>query len=88
MKFGKEFATAAVQNRDNCVNARVICRRFSHSVQIVHKLSIQTPENYLVFQYLNEIAKMYNLEWKAEYTPEPVKIEPLVVPFHLILVTP
>jgi hypothetical protein len=44
-----------MRNKDNCVNARVI-----------HKLAIQTPENYLVFQYLNEIAKSHNLEWRAE----------------------
>jgi len=68
IKFGKEFAADAVHNTDNCVNAR-----------IVHKLSIQTPENYLVFQYLNEIAKMYNLAWKAEFVPEPVRIEPIVM---------
>jgi len=64
LKFGKELAHQAMHNHDNCVNARV-----------VHKLSIQTPENYLVFQYLNEIAKAYGLDWKAEFAPEPVKIE-------------
>jgi len=65
-KFGKELAHQAMHNHENCVNARV-----------VHKLSIQTPENYLVFQYLNEIAKAYGLDWKAEFTPEPIKIETL-----------
>jgi len=64
IKFGRELATCAVHNKDNCVNAR-----------IVHKLSIQTPENYLVFQYLNEIAKSYNLEWKADFAIEPVQLE-------------
>jgi len=61
-KFGREFAMGSMQNKDNCVNARV-----------VHKLSIQTPENYLVFQYLNEIAKAYNLDWKADFAPEPIQ---------------
>jgi len=60
-KFGREFAMDSMQNKDNCVNARV-----------VHKLSIQTPENYLVFQYLNEIAKAYNLDLKADFAPEPI----------------
>jgi len=60
VKFGKELALSAVHNKENCVNARV-----------VHKLSIQTPENYLVFQYLNEIAKSFNLDWKAEFEQQP-----------------
>lgn len=51
----------AVNNKDNIVNARV-----------VHKLSVQTPENYLVFQYLNEIAKSYNIDWKADFV-EPIQ---------------
>eukprot|EP01118_Nematostelium_gracile_P004619 TRINITY_DN1543_c0_g1_i2.p1 TRINITY_DN1543_c0_g1~~TRINITY_DN1543_c0_g1_i2.p1 ORF type:complete len:444 (+),score=74.63 TRINITY_DN1543_c0_g1_i2:32-1333(+) len=59
-KFGKELAMEAVHNKDNCVNAR-----------IVHKLSIQTPENYLVYQYLAEIAKAHNLDWKANFAVEP-----------------
>jgi len=41
------------------------------NARVVHKLSVQTPENYLVFQYLNEIAKTYNLEWKAEFAVDP-----------------
>jgi hypothetical protein len=44
-------------------------------IQVIHKLSIQTPENYLVFQYLNEIAKYYSLDWHADFAPEPVRIE-------------
>lgn len=70
-KFGKEFALDAIHNKDNCANTRV-----------VHKLSVQTPENYLVFQYLNEIAKAYNLEWKAEIPVEPIKIESSVAPLN------
>jgi vacuolar protein sorting-associated protein IST1 len=65
-RFGKDFAMNAVHNKDNIVNARV-----------VHKLSVQTPENYLVFQYLNEIAKSYNLDWKADFVPEPLKMDQL-----------
>jgi len=57
VKFGKHFAQEAMSNQNNCVNARV-----------VHKLSILTPENYLVYQYLTEIAKSYGLDWKAPQT--------------------
>lgn len=64
IKFGREMGLAAVHNKDNCVNAR-----------IVHKLSVQTPENYLVFQYLNEIAKSYNLDWQADFV-EPIEQPP------------
>jgi len=69
-KFSKEFALNAMSNKDNCVNARV-----------VHKLSIQTPENYLVYQYLNEIARGANLQ---ELEP-PHHIEPprVVEPIHM-----
>jgi len=63
-KFGKEFGNNAITNKEGCVNSRVI-----------HKLSVQTPENYLVFQYLKEIAKSNNLEWKADFEPQ---IEDLV----------
>jgi len=69
-KFGRELALAAVNNKDNCVNARV-----------VHKLSIQTPENYLVFQYLNEIAKAFNLDWKAEFEQQPQIVQDSQISF-------
>eukprot|EP01114_Cavostelium_apophysatum_P002807 TRINITY_DN1250_c0_g1_i1.p1 TRINITY_DN1250_c0_g1~~TRINITY_DN1250_c0_g1_i1.p1 ORF type:complete len:431 (+),score=92.36 TRINITY_DN1250_c0_g1_i1:99-1391(+) len=68
-KFGKEFAMDAMTNKDNCVNARV-----------VHKLSVQTPENYLVFQYLNEIARAFNLEWKAEFEPATIVVPQPAMP--------
>lgn len=64
-KFGKEFGMASMSNKENCVNPRV-----------VHKLSIQTPENYIVFQYLNEIAKSFGLEWKHDLVPEPIGATP------------
>jgi len=54
IKFGKPFAQDAMSNKDNCVNARV-----------VHKLGILTPENYLVYQYLTDIAKSFSIDWKA-----------------------
>jgi len=65
-KFGKEFGANAMSNKDNCVNARVI-----------HKLSVQTPENYLVYQYLNEIARGANLQELEPPQVEPPHIEPL-----------
>jgi len=60
LKYGREFVMEATSNRDNCVNARV-----------VHKLSVQMPETYVVFQYLNEIAKYYDVNWKAELSSDP-----------------
>ena len=57
-KYGKEFIMETMSNNNNNVNAR-----------IVHKLAIQSPENYLVYQYLNEIAKLHNLDWKVDYMP-------------------
>ncbi|CAG8600112.1 1450_t:CDS:2 [Ambispora leptoticha] len=55
-KYGKEFALTAIDNKDNCVNDRV-----------VHKLKVLTPDRYLVNSYLEEIAKSYNVNW----TPDP-----------------
>jgi vacuolar protein sorting-associated protein IST1 len=60
IKFGKEFGMECMSNTNNIVNAR-----------IVHKLSVMTPENYLVYQYLNEIAKSHNLDWSMQYDPPP-----------------
>ncbi|KAJ3278597.1 Vacuolar protein sorting-associated protein ist1, partial [Borealophlyctis nickersoniae] len=52
MKFGKEFAMAAMENQNDIVNSR-----------IVHKLKVQTPDPVLVNQYLKTIAKAYNVNW-------------------------
>ncbi|CAG8444860.1 5138_t:CDS:2 [Funneliformis mosseae] len=54
-KYGKEFAMNASENKNNCVNERVI-----------QKLSFNTPDSFLVNRYLEEIAKTYNVDWKAE----------------------
>lgn len=65
-KFGKEFANEAIMNKDNCVNARVI-----------HKLAVQTPENYMVYNYLNEVAKSYGVDWQSDIVaPEPSSQSP------------
>jgi len=53
-KYGKEFLIAAMENTDNVVNER-----------LVSKLSIATPEAFLVERYLEEIAKAYNVDWRS-----------------------
>ncbi|KAJ3049154.1 Vacuolar protein sorting-associated protein ist1 [Rhizophlyctis rosea] len=55
MKFGKEFALAAMENQNDIVNSR-----------IVHKLKVQTPDPVLVNQYLRTIAKAYNVQWDGD----------------------
>ncbi|KAJ3154941.1 hypothetical protein HDU86_004460 [Geranomyces michiganensis] len=54
MKFGREFAVAAMENQNDIVNSR-----------IVHKLKVQTPDPVLVDQYLKTIAKAYNVPYDA-----------------------
>ncbi|KAI8816185.1 regulator of Vps4 activity in the MVB pathway-domain-containing protein [Fimicolochytrium jonesii] len=54
MKFGKEFAVAAMENQNDVVNSR-----------IVHKLKVQTPDPVLVDQYLKTIAKAYDVPYEA-----------------------
>ncbi|GBB95163.1 hypothetical protein RclHR1_02490018 [Rhizophagus clarus] len=54
-KYGKEFALNAIDNKDNCVNERII-----------QKLMFSTPDPFLVNRYLEEIAKTYNVNWKAD----------------------
>ena len=53
-KFGKEFVINAMENRENCVNPRIIS-----------KLAISTPDPLLVDRYLEEIARTYSVEWQA-----------------------
>lgn len=57
-KYGKEFTQRAERNVDACVNERII-----------HKLSVQPPNAFLVVNYLKEIAKQYGVDWEPE---EPV----------------
>lgn len=54
-KYGRDFAAAAMENRNEVVNPRVI-----------QKLKIQTPDPFLVNQYLKEIAKTYNVKWDGD----------------------
>jgi vacuolar protein sorting-associated protein IST1 len=57
-KYGKEFAKQAMNNDNNCVNQRLYA-----------KLSYRPPSKLLVKRYLEEIAKIYNVDW----TPSPGK---------------
>lgn len=51
-RFGKEFATKANENVDNCVPERV-----------VNKLKVDPPSQKLVQAYLEEIAMAYKVDW-------------------------
>ncbi|KAG5457116.1 MAG: regulator of Vps4 activity in the MVB pathway-domain-containing protein, partial [Olpidium bornovanus] len=53
LKFGRDFAVAAMENRHNLVNPRVI-----------NKLKVETPELSLVEKYLETIAAEYKVDWK------------------------
>ncbi|ORZ34923.1 regulator of Vps4 activity in the MVB pathway-domain-containing protein [Catenaria anguillulae PL171] len=59
LKYGRDFAQSAVENRADAVNRRVI-----------QKLKVQTPERSLVNLYLKEIAKAYNVKWEPEEDDE------------------
>jgi len=70
-KFGKPFVIDCMNNRDHCVNERV-----------VNRLSIQMPESAIAYRYLNEIAQAYQVKWSHEIPqqqqylpaePEPVQ---------------
>ncbi|CAG8791910.1 19114_t:CDS:2, partial [Dentiscutata erythropus] len=54
-KFGKEFALNAIENKNNCVNEKLI-----------QKLMFSAADPYLVNSYLEEIAKSYNVNWKMD----------------------
>ncbi|KAG9288370.1 hypothetical protein G9A89_021401 [Geosiphon pyriformis] len=58
-KYGKDFAVNAIDNKDNCVNDR-----------IVQKFKVSTPDVYLVNRYLEEIAKSYNVDWTPDLSSE------------------
>jgi len=54
-KYGRDFSIAVMENRDNCVNDRVMS-----------KLVTGTPSEQLVNAYLEEIAKAYEVDWTSE----------------------
>jgi len=64
-KFGKPFVIDCMNNRDHCVNERV-----------VHRLSIQMPESATAYRYLNEIAQAYQVKWSHEIPQQYVPAQP------------
>ncbi|KAI9596513.1 regulator of Vps4 activity in the MVB pathway-domain-containing protein [Syncephalis fuscata] len=56
-RFGRDFILAAVEDRDNIVNERLVAR-----------LNIGTPETLLVDRYLEEIARSFKIKWKSPDT--------------------
>ncbi|KAF8559929.1 DUF292-domain-containing protein [Imleria badia] len=63
-KYGREFSTAVMENRGDCVSERV-----------VKKLSVETPSTQLVDGYLTEISKAYGVKWSSSATQAVVKDE-------------
>ena len=55
-KYGESFGNDAMENRGNCVNPKV-----------VEKLCACSPEQHVVFEYLGNIAKKYNVDWCCPY---------------------
>lgn len=53
-KYDKKLLKSALENADGCVNPRVI-----------NKLATAAPEQFLVLQYLKEIARAHNIEWEG-----------------------
>ncbi|KAG9313964.1 DUF292-domain-containing protein [Chiua virens] len=53
-KYGREFTTAVLENRGDCVNNRV-----------ARKLVVETPSTELVDGYLTEISKAYGVKWSS-----------------------
>lgn len=66
-----------MENTNNVVNERVSALLYSVHIiafvgtnqfnlsQLVSKLSIATPEAFLVERYLEEIAKAYSVDWRS-----------------------
>ncbi|CAK4121279.1 unnamed protein product [Aphanomyces euteiches] len=68
-KYGQDFTAAAMRNVDGCVNERVI-----------HKLSVQPPNAYLVINYLKEIAKQHNVDWVPDESQIVDPLAPMAAP--------
>lgn len=73
-KYGREFAAAVMENRDGCVSERVRIRVIPISsivqcisaLQVMKKLTINTPSADLVEGYLTEIARGFGLQWNSD----------------------
>ncbi|KAF8131660.1 DUF292-domain-containing protein [Boletus edulis] len=61
-KYGREFSTAVMENRGDCVSDRVL-----------KKLLVETPSAQLVDGYLTEISKAYGVKWSSSAKDEPAK---------------
>lgn len=72
MKYGKEFVNISQNNRGGVVNDR-----------IVHKLSGERPNAFLVVSYMKEIADKFGVDW----TPDEID-EELGERFDTAMVTP
>jgi vacuolar protein sorting-associated protein IST1 len=68
-KYGKQFTERAMKNHDGCVNERVL-----------HKLSVQPPNAYLVVNYMSEIAKQFSVEWEPAVEPSFDSMDPMSAP--------
>ena len=79
-KYGRDFAIAAIENRNNCVSERVSqCQRsqplwdgYAHvtpRLKVIRKLVTNTPAPELVDAYLLEIAKGYGIHWTLDKLP-------------------
>jgi vacuolar protein sorting-associated protein IST1 len=64
-KYGKEFITAAMENRDHAVNQRVMVKLNS---------SVNTPEPYLCVMYLKDVAAKFGIT--LEESTEPMQFTP------------
>lgn len=70
MKYGKDLNDNCNLHPHDHVNPRVLIIN-----QIIHKLSITTPDSLLVTQYLKTIAQAYQVEWDSqlmEEVPKPI----------------
>jgi len=69
-KYGREFSSAVMENRDGCVSERVM-----------KKLTNDMPSASLVEAYLTEIAKGYGVQWQQAGGDQSEKVErPVDVP--------
>jgi vacuolar protein sorting-associated protein IST1 len=66
LKYGKTLKKIALENTEGSVNPRVI-----------NKLATAAPEQFLVIQYLKEIAKQHNVDWQGGDWQSDLNIIPL-----------
>jgi len=68
-KFGKPFASEAMENKGNCVNSKLI-----------RKMSIIPFENATIFEYLESISKEHKLDWKSPLSAAPGEMDMFPTP--------